>query len=563
MPTVSEPSTLAHPARISAAALPRWIVILCAVMWLAIGLFGRQPYKPDEAYTVGLVKSMVDGGDWVVPRLVGEPFMEKPPLFFMVAAVFAEWFRWVPLHEAARFAVVVFVGIGLLAIAASARATHGRGGGRLAVVLALATVGAVVRLHQLITDTGLFAGVAVGLLGLVQAPRRPHLAGVVLGAGIAISLLCKGLLGPGLLICTAMALLALPPWRQAAFARTIVIAGLVAAALAACWLVPLELRAPDQFHVWFYDNNLGRFFGLNDLGPKKDLLFYGYTLLWYALPCWPLAIWGWLRLAREESNPTERLRAAPPFVFLIVGIAVLTVASDGRELYALVLVPALAVAATGGLLAIPVRVERWLAWAVAALFLLLTAALLGVWATALHMPHITAAWPDIVRLPQMVAPSISAMMLYAAVASILIVMLTTLRQTVRGTLPLAGAAGIALLWASLVLPWGAYLDVLKGYQQLALELGDHLPATGCVASAGLGEGERALFDYFIGLRTRRVETGASEYQCGALLVQSLAAQPAKVDPSWQLHWKGARDGTDTSVLRLYMRAGSKSSTIGK
>ena len=550
-------STLAHPPRISAAALPRWVVILCAVTWLAIGLFGRQPYKPDEAYTVGLVKSMVDGGDWVVPKLVGEPFMEKPPLFFMVAAVFAERLSWLPLHEAARFAVVAFVAIGLFAIAASARAIHGRGAGRLAVVLALATVGAVVRLHQLITDTGLFAGVAVGLLGLVQAPRRPYLGGVVLGAGIAISLLCKGLLGPGLFVCTALGLLALPPWRQAAFARTAVIAGLVAAALAACWLVPLELRAPDQFHVWFYDNNLGRLFGLNDLGPKKDLLFYAYTLLWYALPCWPLAMWGWLRLARGEGDADERLRAAPPLVFTIVGVAVLTVASDGRELYALILVPALSVAATGGLLAVPVRVERWLAWAVAALFLLLTAGLLGLWATAMHVPQMTADWPEIARLPQMVAPSMSAMALYAAVACILIAMLTTLRRTVRGTLPLAGAAGIALLWASLMLPWGAYLDELKGYRQLALALGDHLPATGCVASAGLGEGERALFDYFIGLRTRRVESGDSEHQCSTLLVQSLVDQPAKVHPSWQLRWQGARDGADTSVLRLYVRAGSK------
>jgi TonB family protein len=31
-------------------------------------------------------------GDWVVPTLAGEPFMEKPPAFFVTAAAFASLF---------------------------------------------------------------------------------------------------------------------------------------------------------------------------------------------------------------------------------------------------------------------------------------------------------------------------------------------------------------------------------------------------------------------------------------------------------------------------------------
>ena len=161
--------------------LPRWMVVFCAVLWIVIGLFGREPYKPDEAYTVGLVKSVVDSGDWVVPRLAGEPFMEKPPLFFDVAALFAQAMPWLPLHEAARFAVVLFSAVGLLAIAACARAVHGRGSGRLAALLTLATLGTVVRMHQLITDIAQFAGVAIALLGLVHAPKRSVLGGTTKG----------------------------------------------------------------------------------------------------------------------------------------------------------------------------------------------------------------------------------------------------------------------------------------------------------------------------------------------------------------------------------------------
>ena len=537
------------------AALPRSLVLLCAALWIAVGLFGREPYKPDEAYTVGLVKSIVDTGDWVVPRLVGEPFMEKPPLFFGVAALFARLLPWLPLHEAARCAVVLFVAIGLLAVAACARAVHGTGSGRLAVLLTLSTVGAVVRLHQLITDTALFAGVAIALLGLVRAPQRPTLGGALLGFGFGVAFFAKGLLGPGLIACTAVALLALPSWRQPRIAGSYALAALVAALMLACWLVPLALRAPDQLRVWFFDNNLGRFFGSNTLGPKKDLLFYARLLPWYALPCWPLALWGWLRATQGGKSDETRWLGAVPLAFLLVGIAVLSLASDGRELYALVLVPAFAVAASGGLQRIPVEAERRIAIGVAALMLVLSAALLGAWGVAMLSPQMTATLPAVAALAAMVAPSPAAMAVYGAVALTLLLMLGSLRRPTRGTLPLAGAAGMALLWASLMLPWGNYLDTLKGYRGPSLALGRHLPATGCVASAGLGEGERALLDYYIGLRTRRVETMPSAAECAALLVQSLPDSTASVDASWRLRWEGARGGLrfDSSVLRLYVR----------
>lgn len=334
-----------------------WPVVACALLWMSVGLFGHEPFKPDEAYTVGLVKSVVDSGDWVVPRLVGEPFMEKPPLFFDTAALFVKALPWLPLHEAARVAVLLFVGLGLLAIGAAARSVYGEGRGRLAVLLTLATVGAVVRLHQLITDTALFAGMAIGLLGLVRVPDAPWRGGMLVGAGVAIAFLSKGLLGPGLLLCTAAALACIRPWRGRPMATAAVVALLVATPPIAAWLAALELQAPDQMRVWFWDNNIGRFVGLNALGPKQDPFFYLGTLSWYALPCWPLALWGLVGRGGETGSRAGRDVLAP-LLFLLIGLAVLSAASDGRELYALVLVPALALLATGGLLRLSPRVER-------------------------------------------------------------------------------------------------------------------------------------------------------------------------------------------------------------
>jgi 4-amino-4-deoxy-L-arabinose transferase-like glycosyltransferase len=543
------------PHDTACTTLPVGPVVLCSALWIMVGLFGHEPYKPDEAYTVGLVKSIVDSGDWVVPHLVGEPFVEKPPLFFDVAALFAKALPVLPLHEAARGAVVLFVAIGLLAIAACARAIHGPGRGRLAVLLTLATLGTVVHLHQSITDTALFAGVAVGLLGLVRAPDRPDLGGLLLGAGLAISFLAKGLLGPGLLLCTGLGLLFLRPWRRAAV-RTAALAAAVALPLAACWLVPLASRAPDQFRVWLFDNNLGRFLGWNDLGPKVDRLFYLRTLLWFALPSWPLALLGAAAALRDALHHAParaaRLREVPPLLFLLVGVVVLTLASDGRELYALVLVPAWSVAATAGLLRLPLRTERRIAAGVAALLLALAAVLSGAALVAMRVPRWTTALPAGLALPEVIRPSAAALVAFGLVALAIASMAARLRRPLRGALPLAGAAGTLLVWASLVLPWGGCLDALKGYRSLARSVAAHLPEADCVAGIGLGEGERALFDYFIGLRTVRVDS-TSASTCDVLLVQSPAGSADRLDPSWHRLWEGGRAGADTSVFRLYAR----------
>ncbi|HXD51395.1 MAG TPA: glycosyl transferase, partial [Burkholderiales bacterium] len=79
-----------------------WICVLVAA-WLLPGLIGHDPWKPDEAYTFGLVYSLLKDGGWVVPMLAHEPFVEKPPLFYLSAAAIAKLFSpLLPLHDAAR-----------------------------------------------------------------------------------------------------------------------------------------------------------------------------------------------------------------------------------------------------------------------------------------------------------------------------------------------------------------------------------------------------------------------------------------------------------------------------
>ncbi|HRU07627.1 MAG TPA: glycosyltransferase family 39 protein, partial [Candidatus Brocadiia bacterium] len=47
---------------------------------------------PGEGLHAGIAQEMVEKGDWVVPRFMGEPFLDKPILYTWAQAVSMRWF---------------------------------------------------------------------------------------------------------------------------------------------------------------------------------------------------------------------------------------------------------------------------------------------------------------------------------------------------------------------------------------------------------------------------------------------------------------------------------------
>jgi 4-amino-4-deoxy-L-arabinose transferase-like glycosyltransferase len=273
------------------AGLPAgvWVTALVAA-WVLFGLVGHDPWKADEAHTFGVVLDYLRYGDWVVPTLAGEPFVEKPPLFYIVSAASAYLFGGLlPLHDAARLGTGFFVGMTLLFLGLTARELYGRGYASPTVVIFISCLGTFVRLHQIITDVALLAGMAAGVFGLALARRTFRSASAFLATGAVCAFFAKGLLGPGLLALTALLLPIFPQWRTRRYLETLWVAALIVVLPATIWMYALYARSPQLFHEWFIVNNLGRFFGLTRIGPHAPPGYYGYTLLWYAFPALPLA----------------------------------------------------------------------------------------------------------------------------------------------------------------------------------------------------------------------------------------------------------------------------------
>jgi 4-amino-4-deoxy-L-arabinose transferase-like glycosyltransferase len=499
--------------------------------WIVLGLIGHEPWKPDEAYTFGLVWHILETGQWLVPTLGGEPFVEKPPLFFWTAALFAKAFAWaLPAHDAARLASGFFVALTLWF-------TWLAGGKRIAAALLLAgSLGYVQHAHQLITDNALLAGIAIGVCGLARSN------GLLLGIGAGIAFLSKGLLGPGMLALSALALFAFPAWRTRRYAISLGWAALAFAPWALIWPVLLYLRSKALFDEWFWVNNFGRFSGSAGLGGVLDHGLYLKALLWFALPSLPLAAWTlWraVRIRTELGNPALQM----PLAVFVVMLAVLSAASSARTLYGLPMLVPLAMLGALSLDSLPGRlrvalehigfwggiamvVVCWGAW----LFLLLgwpgaIAARLAAFSPG-HVPHVAA-------VPFLFAA--------ATTAGWLFVLLVVSGDPLR--MPIIWLAAITAGWGLAMTLWLPFLDEAKSYRAVAMAMQGNVPAGACVTGRNLTEPQRAMFHYYSGVVAGR--------ECPLLLVHTNSPAAPPLARDWTLLWRGTRPGDEKEFFWLF------------
>lgn len=526
------------------------IAVLFAA-WMLPALFAHDPWKPDEGYSFGLVYELLSGGSWIVPTLAGEPFMEKPPLFYLTAAGFASLLSDVlPLHDGARVATAFYMALCSAFVALAAREISGRDAALPGAALFIGSTGLLLPGHLLITDVAQLAGIAAVFYGLLLALRRPLAGAAVTGIGLVVAFLSKGLLMMGVAVLLAIVLPLLHArWREPWYPRFLLIAFLVALPGVAAWPLLLHARSPQLFDEWLWANNIGRFLGSNTLGPAARPLHYLWILPWFALPSLPLAIYGvWARrgaLARDAAHVTV-------LAGTLVLLAVLSVSATARQLYALPLLVPLALAAVPGVAALPERWSRALCRAEAAL---VYAALATLWLAAIAW---ASGWPAVLHerlaLPQDVAlpgvRSVITALLYTAA----FVVVLKLSRSSRWRPAFVWAAGITAAWGVAASLFLGLVDAYKSYAPLMTEVRAHLPpAYRCVASQGLGEPQRALIHYHVGIRTRRIETRPDAGECDVLLVENRPGPEIAPGPHFERIWSGKRRHSSPDYFVLYRR----------
>jgi 4-amino-4-deoxy-L-arabinose transferase-like glycosyltransferase len=523
------------------------LLLLCAV-WILTGLIGHDPWKPDELYGFGIVHHFVASGDWLVPTLAGQPYLEKPPLYYWTAAAFAQLFSsWLPLHDGARLATGLYSALTLLFTGLAGRELFGNNRGWPATILLIGCLGMLVRGHEILTDNALLTGCAMMLYGYALSLRRPQLAGLIMGIGLGIGFMSKGVIALILFAAISLSLLSFSNWRTRTYLTTLGVASLSALPWLLMWPMMLHQHSPELFHEWFWTRNIGRWFAFAANGQFTDTFYYFKSLPWMAWPAAPLAAWTVWEARKRMWHEAEFQLLLVSFLVMLVALSFVPDINDQNGMPMLLPIALLATASLSTLRRGAANALDWFGIMTFALVAILmwwgwTGLLLGYGAKIV-------VWLKEYQ-PGFVAELETAPFAIALFVTVLWVFLIwRVGRSVRRSL-INWASGVTLLWILTMTLWLPWLDSGKSYRHMINDLNANLPRQfNCIGGLRIGQSEQAMLEYF-----GKIRLDYSPRKCDLLLVQGGAvAKPIEDEIGWEKLWEGGRQGNTQERFRLYQR----------
>jgi 4-amino-4-deoxy-L-arabinose transferase-like glycosyltransferase len=533
------------PSALIALPLAPALLVLLSAAYVLPGLLGHDPWKTEDAIGIGVVHQMLAHGQWLIPHLAGEPYFDDGPLYYWLAALCAKLASpLLAVHDGARLASGLAMATMLACVYHTGRELYDRSAANGAVLVLLGSLGLLVHAHETLAEMGMLAGQALALYALAVAPRRPDRAAALLAVGLVSAFLCKG---PPAVVVPAVAALAAPAlsenWRSRRYAAALAGGALIAALVAGGWAMAVESNYPG-ITTELVRRQLSGLYALSWRGAGS----YAEILAWAAWPAWPIALWALWERRRRAWEPGTRLLVAA----IAAGLALLLAQREVHEVQIMpVLVPLalLAGASAGTLRRGAANALAWFGATSAILFGVL------VWIGWIAM---TTGFPErLARGFTRLEPGFSAHFAWLPFALALVLTFAWVwllarseRSTFRGVTYWCG--GLVLVWGLLMTLWLGWIDYGKSYRPVALAMKKALPAdTRCVESRGMGEAQRAAFDYHAEVVTVRLERNG-EAACPLLLVQGSPDVGEGVGTGWTLVWEGNRP-RDHERYRLYRR----------
>jgi 4-amino-4-deoxy-L-arabinose transferase-like glycosyltransferase len=326
----------------------RFLPLLALVLLPGLLLYpclGFHLFEPDESRYAEIPREMLLQGEFVVPLLQGEPYLDKPPLLYWL--VMASY-RLFGAHDwSARLVPALAVHACVLLVYLFGRRWLGERPAWWGALLLGLAPGFLGMGRLLLLDSLLTLWTTLALFSAFEATRGPRLRwGWWLLSAVACGL---GVLTKG---PVALLLLAPPLWlyhrlsRQGCRAgwRALLTFAAVVAGLGLPWYVALAVRVPGFAAYFFWEHNVQRF--LTPYAHARGIWFYG-PVLWLALLPGTLLLLPWLRFL--GSGRAEAVRQRPAelgFLFLGSGWCVLFFSLSACKLptYVLPALPPLALA---------------------------------------------------------------------------------------------------------------------------------------------------------------------------------------------------------------------------
>ena len=552
-------------------AIPRALLFAVCAIYVLTGLFGRDPWKNEDAEGFGVIWTMATGhfSDWLLPNIVGKPIYDGGPLFYWLGAIFVRLLSFLNAPDAARVATAIFLFLSCVFIWHSAyflgkRAEvepfeYALGGspsshdyartlGDGALLILLACFGLTARGHETSAEIALLALLSFSIYSLVLGIDKPKSGWIAYGIALGLMSIAGNPVLPVLLWLATWAILLLNP-TVLPVKGFLKLSTPILLVIALSWPVLALIFFPEEASSWlrtWLKNSL--------LHNPIELRNYFHTfknLLLFAWPAWPLALW--------SLYSWRDFKRAPHILFplsIVVALLAWIIFSAGEgNRYFLLLLPPLALIATFGLPLLKRGAINAIDWFALGSFTLLSAFVWLVWFASLtRFPAPLAA--NLYRLlPGFEAefhPLIFSLALAATLAWLSLAywrIRTRPKVLWRGVV--LSSAGTTLMWILLMTLWLPVLNYGRTYRDVALQIAARLPEDyQCIRSIRVGYAQLASFAYFGNMRF-----GFGQDDCDILLRQDTQqySEPRPLSPfEWKFIWEGHRPADRDERFRLYI-----------
>jgi 4-amino-4-deoxy-L-arabinose transferase-like glycosyltransferase len=554
------------------SALPRWLLLAICIVYASFGLFGRDPWKNEDAAGFGVMWTMANGSmkDWLLPNLVGKALTGDGPFVYWFGAGFIRVLSpWVDASNASRIVTGLFFCLACAFVWYTAYLLGRRdeaqpfkyafGGepeprdyGRTladgALLILLACFGLAERGHETTPQLAQFAGTAMLLYGLVRSCDKPIQGALIWGAAIGFVGLSSS---PVLVLALLLSTLAMTVIVREVRPFHLIVLGLpVAIVLIGAWVLTVLHLYPDDGEWWlrqWWRNSFDAFSG----SPIQALSYAVKNLPLFTWPAWPLAIWTFVSWSGLRRSPHV---AVPLSVIGPLLVLVILQSHQSNRLFMLLL-PPLSVLAAFALPTLKRGAINAIDWFAMLSFTLLATFVWLVWTAGLFgFPAPLAR--NLARLAPGFQPEFKVLSFVCAVAVTVCWFSLARWRLARHPKVLwrsvvLSSAGTTLMWVLLMTLWLPVVNYSRTYRDVAEQIADHLPADyTCISPVRLGDAQIATFAYFGGMHF------AFDEDCDVILRQDTQdyGEPSSISQfEWKLVWEGRRVADRDERFRMYVR----------
>ncbi len=327
----------------------RWIVASLAIVLVGLSfrINGYPLLEPDEGRNAEIAREMAVSNNYVIPRLNGLPYLDKPVLYFAVDAVVMKMLG--PNELAARLPSLLFTLATLALVWWFGRRTLGPVGGAVAAAATGAAPLTLAFARTVIFDSALTFFVVLAIFSFYFAAEIPRDANAtkereraarmtaVGWVALALAVLTKGPIGLALPLMVMLPYLA---WRRRLDALWDPIAVLVFVAILLPWIFAMSREVPDFLEYTLVTETFKRL-TTDELNRTGPIWYFLPIILAGSLPWSVVALSGWKhgRPRRDATGSWDR-RAVLFLLWIVVPLVFFSLSQSKRPHYVLPMIPA-------------------------------------------------------------------------------------------------------------------------------------------------------------------------------------------------------------------------------